>query len=558
MTKGEQAHEVTPLQSGWTALANGRWESARAAFTRAVETRRTAEALEGLSWAAWWLDDAETVFEARRRAFQLYRRGGEPASAARMAIWLAVDELDFRGAFAVGNGWLKRAQRLLEPLEALPEHGWLAFNEGYFAYARGQTRLASELAERATLLGRRFAVPDLEMLGLALRGSVMVNGLEVEQGMACLDEATALALSREATVPISTAWACCFLVTACEAVRDYPRAFEWCDRIAEFAQRYGSRYMLGFCRAHYGAVHLWRGRWDAAESELEAAAEAYARSRPALVGEALARLAELRRRQGRWEEAERLLEEGGADATLCRAALALDRGHPAQAAALAERVLRRTPEQRSLTRAPALELLLRARLEQADLAAATDTLQELRELTRLVGTVPLQAAADLGAGLLATARGKHEEARCRFEDAVDAYQQSGAAYDAAQARIGLAECLLALGEVETAAREARLALARLTELGAAVDARRARSVLDAAEAAEHRAPALRRLTRREREVLGCVADGLTNRQIGERLVVSEHTIHRHISNILRKLDLPSRTAAVAYAARSGLLPTSSE
>ncbi|MCI0657158.1 MAG: hypothetical protein L0170_08820, partial [Acidobacteria bacterium] len=42
----------------------------------------------------------------------------------------------------------------------------------------------------------------------------------------------------------------CFLVSACEAVRDYPRAFEWCDRIAEFSQRYGSRYMLGFCRVH--------------------------------------------------------------------------------------------------------------------------------------------------------------------------------------------------------------------------------------------------------------------------------------------------------------------
>jgi DNA-binding NarL/FixJ family response regulator len=46
---------------------------------------------------------------------------------------------------------------------------------------------------------------------------------------------------------------------------------------------------------------------------------------------------------------------------------------------------------------------------------------------------------------------------------------------------------------------------------------------------------------------------LTNRQIAEQLGVSEHTIHRHVTNILRKLDLPSRTAAAAYAVRSGLL-----
>ena len=54
-------------------------------------------------------------------------------------------------------------------------------------------------------------------------------------------------------------------------------------------------------------------------------------------------------------------------------------------------------------------------------------------------------------------------------------------------------------------------------------------------------------------MLRLVTEGLTNRQIAERLVVSEHTIHRHVTNILRKLELPSRTAAAALAARLGLL-----
>ena len=89
-------------------------------------------------------------------------------------------------------------------------------------------------------------MPDLEMLGLALEGATLVACAQVEAGMRCLDEATVTALQGEATVPISGAWACCFLVTACTAVRDYERAFEWCDRIAEFAERYGSRYMLAF------------------------------------------------------------------------------------------------------------------------------------------------------------------------------------------------------------------------------------------------------------------------------------------------------------------------
>jgi DNA-binding NarL/FixJ family response regulator len=54
-------------------------------------------------------------------------------------------------------------------------------------------------------------------------------------------------------------------------------------------------------------------------------------------------------------------------------------------------------------------------------------------------------------------------------------------------------------------------------------------------------------------VLRLLAEGLTNKQIAERLVVSEHTVHRHVTNVKRKLDLPSRTAAAAYAFRHSLL-----
>jgi hypothetical protein len=67
-------------------------------LTAAVGVRETPEALEGLSWALWWLDDAEALFDARERAFRSYRDIGAAASAARMATWLAADHLDFRGA----------------------------------------------------------------------------------------------------------------------------------------------------------------------------------------------------------------------------------------------------------------------------------------------------------------------------------------------------------------------------------------------------------------------------------------------------------------------------
>ena len=273
------------LDAGREALTRGDWHEARSSFERALEAGESPDALEGLSWAAWWLDDAGVVFSAREGAYRLYRKTGDRASAARMATWLAVDELDFNGAAAVASGWLERARRLLDPLETGPDHGWLAFHEGYVAYAGGDTETARELATQAALLGRRFGVPDLEMLGLALEGGALVACARVEEGMRCLDEATATALEGEATIPISTAWACCFLVTACTAVLDFERAHEWCDRIAEFADRYGSRYMLAFCRAEYGAVQLWRGRWAEAEKLLAASVDDFAHSRPAWVGD---------------------------------------------------------------------------------------------------------------------------------------------------------------------------------------------------------------------------------------------------------------------------------
>ncbi|MGH2451440.1 MAG: LuxR C-terminal-related transcriptional regulator [Candidatus Limnocylindria bacterium] len=543
------------LHAGWAELGEGRWAAARRFFEEALAGEETPEAFEGLSWAAWWLDDAETVFQAREGAYRLYRKSGDAAGAARMATWLAADRLDFHGAAAVASGWLSRAHRLLDPLEPGPDHGWLAFHDGYIAHGRGDSARARERAAYAAELGRRFGVADLEMLGLALEGATLVACAQVEEGMRYLDEATATALEGEATIPISSAWACCFLVTACTAVLDYERAFEWCDRIAEFAERYGSRYMLAFCRAEYGAVHLWRGRWADAETVLEASLEDFSGSRPAWMEAPLVGLAELRRRQGRLGEAALLLGRAGASqaAQLCRARLALDRGEALRAVELLERLLRQMPVHRKLDRGTALELLVHARVARGELDEAASTLEALREVERLIGTAPLRACADLAEGTLAAAGGDHDRARTLLEDAVDRFQGSGAPFEAAQARIELATSLVALDRADLAEREAAAALECLLELGADAEAARVRRLLDALThmAGDHLP--LSEVTAREREVLRLLAEGLTNRQIAERLVVSEHTVHRHVTNILRKLDLPSRTAAAAHAVRSGLL-----
>jgi LuxR family transcriptional regulator, maltose regulon positive regulatory protein len=543
------------LDPGWRELQEGQWEAARATFERAVDAAGTPEAFEGLSWAAWWLDDGDTVFDARERAYRLYKDEGDVAGAARMATWLASDQLDFHGAFAVAGGWVARAHRLLDPLEPGPEHGWLAFLEGYMAHAAGETEKAAKLGRRSAELGRRLAVPDLEMLGLAIEGASLVVSARVAEGMRYLDEAVAVALQGEAEVPISGAWACCFLVSACTAARDYSRASEWCDRIAEFAERYGSRYMLAFCRAEYGAVNVWRGQWDVAEAVLEASIEDFLFSRPAMVGGPLVGLAELRRLQGRPNDAAELLDRAGSSprAQLCRARLVLDRGDTGRAADLARRLLRKLPRERELDRAPGLEVLIRALTARGDLEEADSALADLRDIEGAVGSESLRAAVDLAEGQIAAARGDHERARTLLEDAVDRFERSGAAFETAHARIELATSLAGLGRGDVAKDEATAARDQLLELGAEDEAKRASRLLAGAARSSDAGPPLPELTRREREVLRHVAEGLTNRQIAERLVVSEHTVHRHVTNILRKLELPSRTAAAALAARLELL-----
>jgi LuxR family transcriptional regulator, maltose regulon positive regulatory protein len=199
-----------------------------------------------------------------------------------------------------------------------------------------------------------------------------------------------------------------------------------------------------------------------------------------------------------------------------------------------ERLLRNVPEHRRLSRAPALDLLVRARAAAGDHEGAAAALGELREVERAVGTAPLRACADAAEAALAAARGEHDRARVLLEDAVDCFMRDGAPFEAAQARLALADSLRALGRAEAADRESATANERLRELAA------------------QSAQPLPELTPREREVLALLAEGLTNRGIAERLVVSEHTVHRHVTSILRKLDLTSRTAAAAVAIRSGM------
>ena len=545
------------VAAGRAALARGAWAQARSRFLAALSADEQPEALEGLSWAAWWQEDVAACLEARERAYRRYRQADDLRGAARMALWLGDDHVEFRGARAIGEGWLARAGRLLEELEPCPEHGWLAVFRAHGALDRGDAAETLRLAGQAQIEGRRHDLVDLEMFAVATEGVAKIRQGDVAAGLRCLDEAMAAALSGEYENLVPAAWSCCLMLASCEQVRDYERGEQWCEQVTDFSHRMNARFLRGVCRTHYGAIQGWHGHWDDAERELLAALEELTAHRPVWRADALVRLGELRRRQGRLDEAAALFAEAQQHplAQLGRAAVSLDRNDPATARDLLERVLRHTPSDSAASRGGPLELLVRADVALGDLERAEARLGELRTVAASVATEPLRAAVSASAGLLAAASSDHTQARNHFEDAVDGFVRSGAPLEVARARIELARALSALDSRESAWREAQAARTTLDELDATVERARADAVL--AELAAHRpaphAPSDRPLTARQVEVLRLVAEGCSDHEIAARLVISEHTVHRHVANIFTRLSCSSRAAAVARAGSLGLL-----
>jgi LuxR family transcriptional regulator, maltose regulon positive regulatory protein len=559
MSQGRPAE----CQAGDEALARGAWAEARVAFDTVLRDNAMPEALEGLGTAAWWLDLAEMVFDARERAYRLYLAREDHVGAARIAVWLAWDAWAFRGEGAVASGWLGRARRLLDGHPACVERAWLEVREGSLCLLEeGDPERALAMADEGIRVAREAGSVDMEMLGRAVRGLALVTAGSVAEGMRCLDEVNAAVIAGELTDLVAIGLSSCYLIAACERVRDYDRAVQWCTRLKAFCAQWGLRPLFAVCRTQYASICLWRGIWDEAEQELCSASEELAASRPAMTGDALVRLAELRRRQGRLDEASAIFEKVSPHGSglLGRAELAMERGDARAAREQAERYLRQVPAQNRTDRAAALEILVRALAHQQEWERARTSLAELRNIAAEVGTIPLRAAASYASGCVALGQGKADAGRQDFEDAVDLFRASGAPFEVARARIELARALGLLGRTDAAAEEARSAMGLLGQLHAVQEEARARQVLEsltgsqaAPTEARGAADATAGLTRREMEVLRLVAEGLSNQSIGKRLFVSDHTVHRHLANILGKLGVSTRAAAVAQAARRGLL-----
>jgi DNA-binding NarL/FixJ family response regulator/tetratricopeptide (TPR) repeat protein len=554
---------MEPLAQGRQALEAGAWEQARASFEQALGQEETAEALEGLAVSARWLGDASRAIDAGERAFLLHRRRGDDEAAARVAALLSLEVLESRGDAAVASGWLARARDLLRDRPLSPWNAMVDGIEGGLAgmYERDLPR-ASRLLERAATGARQAGNLDGELLARAQLGLVLVGSGQVTDGMRLLDGAATGAVSGEIADPSSAVAVCCLLTMACLAVRDLERAAQWSRYAMDAAASRGGGTLFDYPRTDRAALLIWQGRWEEADKELRGViAAATGWSRPAAL--ARLRLADLRRRQGRFAEADAALDEldGGARGGLAplvsaiRAALALDRGDAGEAARQAEASLRLVPADDLVEQVDALEVLARARAAAGDAHAAHRAAAELVAIAGKLGTRALRAAAELATGAAATASRDPGGARAAFERAGDLFGLADAPLEAAAARLELARALVDTDQPEAAAREATAALAGFRALGAAHQAQRAERLLAEVDPAARGRPDLR-LTPREVEVLRLVGQGRSNDEIASGLFLSVRTVERHVANIYAKIGATGRTAratASAFAHRNGII-----
>jgi DNA-binding CsgD family transcriptional regulator len=316
-------------------------------------------------------------------------------------------------------------------------------------------------------------------------------------------------------------------------------------------RKYDHVTLLAFCRTCCADVFAANGRIDAAEAELVDAirelTEAGQRSRcipPA------ARLADIRVLQGRFEEAEQLLVglENEPDAIRSAVAVRLARGQAQAAEAL---LTHRLDEigWTNLLAAPLLEQLVQARLDDDRIEDAKDAANALAAIAGPSGRERVEAAAALARGRVARAAGAADAVNT-LQQAVNGFARLGLRVEAAQARLELARALVPQSP-QAAIETARHARNELEAFGAVREADAAAALMRSLGARGRAAPrSLGSLSRREVEVLRLVGEGLSNRDIAERLFISPKTAEHHMGRIYAKLGLKSRAEAAAYAVRN--------
>lgn len=536
------------IERGRDLYARRSWTDAHAALTAADrEDPLGAGDLELLGTAAYMLGRSDEHVHCLERAHEAHLAAEGPVDAARCAFWAGLN-LALRGEVGRAAGWFGRARRLVDRAgRDCPERGYLLIPSLFQAYDAGESAAAYGIATEAADVAQRFDDRDLLAIAVHEQGHALLEQGRLEEGLHLLDEAMVMVTTGELS-PMVTGLVYCSVLGFCQEVFAVRRAQEWTDAMREWCGRQPDLVAFtGRCLIHRAELLVLRGRWEDAIDEASRAQGRFARSRRA-AAEASYWQGEVHRLRGELGNAERAYRDasrGGWDPQPGLAMLRLAEGKHDLALAGIRRVIAGRSEPRA--RAPLLPACVEILLATGDVDGAVDACGELERIAADHGRTTLESMASYARGAVELARGDPGAALSALRRAGRGWQELEAPYEVARTRMLTGRACRKLGDEDAAGLELDAARDAFTQLGAAPDAARVEALLT--EAGSERPHGL---TQRELEVLRLVAVGKSNRDIGEELRISEHTVARHLQNVFTKLDVSSRTAAATVAFRHGL------
>jgi DNA-binding CsgD family transcriptional regulator/tetratricopeptide (TPR) repeat protein len=528
------------LERGREAYSRSEWGAAYELLTRA---ERGAD-LELLATSAYMLGRFDEYMRLLEGAYQRHTDASELLRAVRCAFWIGINHAR-RGEMGPASGWLGRAQRLLEREEhECVEHGYMLMPVVFQHDAAGDFDGAAATAATAAEIGERFGDADLFALAVHTQGEILLKDGRVREGLGLLDEAM-VALTTGELSPIVTGIVYCGVILACETVYELRRAQEWTAALTRWCtQQPDLLAFTGRCLVHRAELMRVHGEWPDALDEARRATE---RSADAMMSHAAAGRAcylegEVHRLRGDFTTAEAAYREAslrGYEPQPGLALLRLAQGESDSAAAAIRRVLSETTERSR--RASLLPAAVEILLAVGDIDAARSACEEHREIAEAYESSLLRAMSAQARGAVELAAGNVDAALQTLRQASQAWHELEAPYEAAQTRVLVGLACKALGDEDAFALQLDAARTSFDTLGASPDVARVNSLVSGAPRDSHG------LSSRELEVLRLVASGKSNREIAESLVISEHTVARHVQNIFAKLGVASRTAAAAFA-----------
>lgn len=511
------------------------------------------EGLEALATAAYMTGREDDYLSVLTRLFGVQEAAQKTQAAVRTAFWIGLT-LMFRGEHGRGGGWVARAAALAKNLPPdSAAHGYVLVPPAEGALEQDDPANAQALAERMLAIGEGSGDADLVAIARHIVGRARLSQGDIAGGLADLDR-TMIAVTEGRCSPIVTGLIYCSVIDACQSFQIYQRAGEWTTALSGWCgTQPGLVAFTGRCLIHRAEIMLLAGDWNAAEGEAGTACKRLSEGPAAHhAGPAFYQRGEVLRLSGRFGEADeayRAASRHGFDPQPGLALMRLAEGEPQSAAAAIRRALvaAEKPTERMRLLPAAAEIALAA----GDMTAADEFSAELGRLGETYVSDAATAVASEVRATIALARGEADAALRNCSRAAEVWRRLPAPHRLARIRLLTARACAAIGDTDTARAEAEAALETFGGLGAEPDGRAAQAVLRSlAPSAD--GP----LTRRQTEVLGLIAQGLTNREIAGQLGLSERTVDRHVSDILTRIGAPTRTAATAWAVTNGLIAQS--